>query len=335
VTSTWQQRGLAAALLAATLDQFAPQARLALCQVEAKHVRDIVPSLPPEDAQTTVGYVTAVLERAGFIPWFRGPWNGLYLAALTSPDHRARRRQLVDEAAQTLAEHTEAARPAQAGARPVRTRRRRARATVPKHGVVPAIGLDIGAGPQRYRMRATVPRPGAGEPSWNLPSWQLRKVGSIKLALVDLTRNLSTQELPDLGAAGDLLRGWTGRLLPALEPGLDAGPAAALVIEHIRVQPEWEDRALYEQLLSEALRVYTPQARFGVFDPRSALSATQLRKAPDLAARLKHAGFLPHAGLYLAPLRDPDFQQRAHHLVDTWIRQRLTEGPATATLTIP
>jgi hypothetical protein len=65
-------------------------------------VRDIVPGLPPEDspAVSISTHVGTVLERAGFVPWSGSPWNGLYLAALTSPDHRDRRRQLVDEVTQ-------------------------------------------------------------------------------------------------------------------------------------------------------------------------------------------------------------------------------------------
>jgi hypothetical protein len=176
-------------------------------------------------------------------------------------------------------------------------------------------------------MRATVPRSAVTG-----RVWEFREVGYIELAQVDLTQDLSEQQLPDLGAAGDVLRGavrhrWTGLLLPELESVLAAGPPAAVVVARIGVQPEWEDRALDEQLLAEALRVFTREARFAVFDPRLALPATQLRKVPYLGARLQRAGFLPHAGLYLAPLRDLDFQQRAHRLVDKWLRQRLAEGP--------
>jgi hypothetical protein len=155
------------------------------------------------------------------------------------------------------------------------------------------------------------------------------EVGHIELASVDLTRGLSEQTLPDLGYAGRFLQAAvrnrrTGSLIPDLDTILCQGPPVALAVRHLTVRPEWVPRGLYRPLLAETLAVFTPEARFAVIDP-FVVPETQRRQIADLGASLEQAGFLPYDGLYLAPLRDPAYQQRAERLAAKWIHERLAE----------
>lgn len=168
----------------------------------------------------------------------------------------------------------------------------------------------------------------------------VNEVGHTDLVLVDLREKRNLLDVVDLFGTLDFLSEVvvdrpSARLADPLEKTLLPGPPGALVVREVEISPWWRYRDSYIGLLSAALTMCAPFARFAICDSNPDTDVRK-RRFPDADDRqelgnalrelLETAGFGEYQGFHLASLHDPAYREHNAKIVLRWLEGLETAG---------